>query len=541
MQIKKGSSSPGGRTLPMEGAVSGRTVAGMPFSDRKMLPPPLPEAIIKMGAIERQAAKTETDYQFKIELTNLHSLLIMEKLGEGGMGIVYRAVHEFKKGDGVERGGFVAVKLIHFDPAMLGSDPEKRRKDLCESFISEVQLATKLSHDNIIRIFVFGETDEAPGNPNRVPFYAMELLKGSDLHELMREENQMPWGRVSFIMEQVCSALSAAHEYEEDGKPIPIIHRDIKPMNIFITQDSDGNDKMKILDFGLAKILTPAKPGVKKNEGLWGTPDYMPPEQAQCMEVDHRSDIYAVGAVMYHLLSGNPPFKFTIPENPGEFSGEWAKYLERLLEEKPQPLAGAGIEISTEAEGIIMKCLEKDPLKRYQSARELREDLKKCNAEEKRNARVGFARDAQREVKGVADAADSAGYAGAQTMEIEIIEHPKPSKGSSLFLKKLMYGAIGLSALAAVSGGFFALKNKNEPEPHSTIPRVAITRDAFTFPKKSDSGPASKPAMDSGVLPSLDAGSEIKPDAQKTVKPKIHKRIRRKVEQKKKKFLIDSE
>lgn len=347
---------------------SGKTWAGMSLHDTlKEQAEGRPESLIE---------KTPQDY-----------FLIGKKLGEGGMGKVYKAtsVKTTRSGKKVME-KTVALKVINFDSDYAKTDPakaEEKQKEMIERFLVEVQLVAKLEHENIVTIIDFGETDDGR------PFFIMEYLEGQDLEQLVLKSGALSWEETKSLMLQVCSALQAAHEYrDEDGNEKPIIHRDIKPMNIFVCGNGDGL-KVKVLDFGLAKILEPAGEGVtKKGEAAGGTPDYMPPEQAWGLKVDHRSDIYSLGSVMYHLLSGNPPFTMHLTKEARDFndSKEWAKYLyskweefrERLWKQPPAPLGRKGIGIPTNAEQIVMKCLAKDPTERFQSVRELREAIEAC-------------------------------------------------------------------------------------------------------------------------------------------------------------------
>jgi len=476
---KKGDVSPIDKTLPM-GAVRGKTIAGVVLSQGKTLPP-LPEDITREASVI-----TDADYLFKIELTKHHSLLVTEMLGAGGMGKVYRATHEFKKRGGkAERGGKAAVKLIHFDPKSLGSEPEKNRRLFCESILSEVQLVTKLNHDNIIKIFVYGET-EAPGETSLVPFYAMELLEGKDLKACIKEAGRMPWKESRPLILQVCSALAAAHEYEEDGKRKPIIHNDIKPKNIVITTDSEGKPKAKVLDFGLAKALAPRKQNAPQREGLWGTPDYLSPEQASFKETDHRTDIYSVGAMMYEMLSGRPPFVFNTPNDPAELSEAIGKHLKRVLEEPPAPLAVPGADIPPEVERIIFRCLEKDPDKRYQSARELRADLLGCD--------------------GGADKADmqEGGPLSAEKTEIanmpDLIEQHRAAARGRL-RKRLFYAFLGVIGAGMVSSGAIVLKNKMRGGAGDNRSRISGPADAAPKSRIAEMPLLDGRALDGGAAP----------------------------------------
>ena len=209
-------------------------------------------------------------------------------LGEGGVGRVYRATQL-----SVDRA--VALKTLHAD---LVSDAECKQR-----FYREARSASRLCSPHVVRIHDFG-VDEA----TRTPFIAMELLEGSDLLDLLFEETSLDVRRACGIIGQVTEALGAA---KREG----IIHRDLKPENIFITRTTQGEDFAKVMDFGIATATQSA--GDRRQSGLTaagatiGTPTYMSPEQVSGKDLDFRSDLYALGCILYELLTGAPPFQHT--------------------------------------------------------------------------------------------------------------------------------------------------------------------------------------------------------------------------------------
>ena len=213
--------------------------------------------------------------------------LIQRKLGEGGMGAVYLATHNVLEKQ-------VALKVLHGEFA--------RKPDLVERFMQEAKAASRIRHENVIDISDFGHT------PEGLVFFAMELLKGHDLHEEIARARLagqlLPWERSKKIFLQICAALSAAHA-------LGIIHRDLKPENIYLVEFLGEPDFVKLLDFGIAK-LTEVADGDRKltrTGMLFGTPEYMSPEQARGDPPDHRVDIYAMGCILFQLVTGRVPFE----------------------------------------------------------------------------------------------------------------------------------------------------------------------------------------------------------------------------------------
>jgi serine/threonine protein kinase len=267
---------------------------------------------------------------------------IVDVLGEGGMGSVYLAKDE--------KGKDVAVKVLH---QSMSSD------DAIARFFREVKATITVDHPNIVEIYDYGLYKDKL-------FCVMECLPGSDLLKIIRsrKDRRMPWKEVRPIIIQLCSGLAAAHNES-------IIHRDLKPGNIFIVPhvDEGGSkrDRVKILDFGLAKNLGDGNDNLTKTATIMGTFKYMAPEQTLGKKdaYDHRADIYAVGIIMYELLTGDVPFK---GENVLDL-------LEKIRNEAPVRPRILNDEIPGYVEEIILKAIEKDQRKRFQTMRELREAI----------------------------------------------------------------------------------------------------------------------------------------------------------------------
>src|SRR4029077_19445257 len=255
---------------------------------------------------------------------------ILELLGQGGMGAVYKA-----RDTELER--FVALKLIRPE---LASNPEILRR-----FKQELILAPEDTPRNVIRIFDLGQ---AKG----IKFITMEFVEGRDLRAVLRERAKLPPDEVVGIIAQVCRALEAAHI-------AGVVHRDLKPQNIML----GAKDRVYVMDFGIAHSLE--TPGMTQTGALMGTPEYMSPEQAKGMKVDARSDLFSLGIIFYEMLTGISPFKADTA---------LATLLKRT-QERAQPPADVDPTIPKAISDVVMKCLEIDRDHRYSTAREILEDL----------------------------------------------------------------------------------------------------------------------------------------------------------------------
>ncbi len=264
-----------------------------------------------------------------------------EKLGEGGMGMVYRASHAMMRRP-------TAVKLL---------PPEKAGEASLTRFEREVQQTARLSHPNTITIYDYGRT------PEGVFYYAMELLDGASIEKVVEVDGPQPPGRVVRVLEMVAGGLAEAHA-------LGIIHRDIKPANIFLCRQGGELDIAKVLDFGLVKVVEgQADPNVTSEGVATGTPHYMSPEALTDPDtIDGRSDLYALGAVGYYMLTGKPVFEGSIVEILGH----------HLHTQPIPPSERLGCEVLPELEAVIMQCLAKKPEERPDGAREIRERLAAC-------------------------------------------------------------------------------------------------------------------------------------------------------------------
>lgn len=272
--------------------------------------------------------------------------LIESRIGAGGMGIVYRA-----RQTGIDRP--VAVKMLLRELA--GDEKVIKR------FQIEALAVSRLNHPNTIRIYDFGQIEDG------TLYFAMEFLEGRNLEQTLRREGALSVRRSLHVMRQIAASLTEAHEKG-------IVHRDLKPDNVFLVRVGEDPDFVKVLDFGVAKLReADQRQGTVTQAGtIFGTPRYMAPEQCRSMAVDHRADLYAIGVIGYELMTGRPPFD---AENP-------LAILIQHVQDPPPAMAEArpDLEVPEEVEGLVMRCLRKDPGERFQSAADLVAEIRRCEA-----------------------------------------------------------------------------------------------------------------------------------------------------------------
>ena len=338
--------------------------------------------------------------------SNIAHYRIVSRLGEGGMGAVYLA-------DDMTLGRRVALKVL---PASLAADPERMQR-----FVQEARLASALTHPNVAYIYEIGEGQI--GENRRFRFLAMEYVEGEPLSARL-SRGPLSLSELLSIGAQIADALDDAHSKG-------IVHRDIKPSNLMITP----RGYVKVLDFGLAKLETPTRDETQLMTGagvVLGTVAYMSPEQALGRNMDHRTDLFSLGVVLYEMAAGRLPFSgATVSET-----------MARILNSQPEALARFNYDIPEGLERVVRKCLEKDRERRYQTARELVVDLKNLER----------------------DSGGAASPAGPErkTLRAVIVDDEELARA---LLREYVESSSGIEIVAECANGFEAVKAISEKKP----------------------------------------------------------------------------
>jgi serine/threonine-protein kinase len=369
--------------------------------------------------------------------------LVERKLGEGGMGVVYAGKHKVidKK---------VAIKVLRGEMA---SDAE-----LTERFLQEARAASAIGNPHIIDISDFGQL------PDGSTYFVMEMLEGKSLSQLLYDaKGPMPVSRITAIGKQIAQGLSAAHRAQ-------IIHRDLKPDNVMLVSRGSDQDFVKILDFGIAKVGSGTKKMTRAGS-VFGTPHYMSPEQAAGATVDHRTDIYALGVILYEMASGKVPF------DADNFMG----ILTQHMYKSPVPIRALQPEVDVPPglDAIILKLLSKKPEARYQSMDELTADLQKLDD--------GLLPEAVQEMM-----ARSGGFnVPADYFRSSAMPAPVPATPALPKSRTPLYVAVAAVATVLGVGAFIVMRGGNS---HATTPPPPTTTAASVAP------PVPTPPLPSAAL-----------------------------------------
>jgi serine/threonine protein kinase len=371
----------------------------------------------------------------------LGSYRLIERLGSGGMGVVYRAVHE-------KLGRTVAIKILN--RSLLADRTNVAR------FFQEARSVNTIRHPNVVDIYDFVTA-------GRDIYTVMEFLVGSDLHHAIYAEGR-PFApdRAVTVLIQICAGLQAVHDRN-------IIHRDLKPANVFLTRR--GRDELvKLLDFGLAK-LERAEGRMTRDGVVLGTPEYMAPEQARGTQLDCRADIYGVGCLAYHMLTGTQLFA----------GGGYAEVMVRHVKDPPPPLRKLNPALPEALERVVLRALAKDPSGRPASARALAEEL---------SAAIGRPLESFAVVPGRPSSTDAPALDQRNESSEISSTGRSPTPAGRPFDRRLPF-ALAAVAVLVLAGGGLALRR-------TPIPVQAASAATSRRPARSPSGGVN-------VLPPLDA------------------------------------
>ena len=355
-------------------------------------------------------------------------------LGEGGMGLVYRVTH-------TRLNKSLAIKVLRRENTR---DPE-----VLARFRREAESASGIGNQHIVDISDFGELNDGS------TYFVMECLEGLDLIDAIDVARRMPEERAVHIAIQICRALGAAHD-------AGIVHRDLKPENVFLIQRNETEDFVKVLDFGIAKVANGPKRLTRDGEVL-GTPHYMSPEQCEGDGVDHRTDIYALGVLLYEMVTGH------VPHDADTMMG----ILTKQMYEDPIPPKVRAPQVSEELEQLIMRCLEKKPEQRYQTMHSIEADLQRVHA-------------GQRAV-------------GPDTVTLTPTRPPRPERRpvSPIYLGGLgvaVLALVGTLAMGAYTDRRADTKGTGLSAPEATVTSPSTAEKAKLAPSDEQSRPAASDA-----------------------------------------------
>ena len=356
-----------------------------------------------------------------------------ELLGYGGMAEVH-------KGRDLRLGRDVAIKMLRTDLA--------RDATFQERFRREAQNSAALNHPAIVAVYDTGEEVSSTGE--KLPFIVMEFVNGRTLKEVLAAEQRLQPRKALEIIADIDAALEFSHRHG-------IIHRDIKPGNVMITQ----NGQVKVMDFGIARALASGATTMTQTSAVIGTAQYLSPEQARGESVDARSDVYAAGCVLFELLVGHPPF---VGDSPVSVAYQHVR-------EDPKAPSDINREVPPDVDAIVLKALAKNPLNRYQSAQEMRADALRAVA-----GRPVMATPVMSEAETMAMSGPPMHQQTAMTRAIPAEVGPRgprpPERKTSSWVMAVL-AALGVLAVVALAIGLYMSQTNNEPDP---VPNVAMPK-----------------------------------------------------------------
>jgi serine/threonine-protein kinase len=390
-------------------------------------------------------------------------------LGEGGMGIVYKARHTVLN-------KLLAVKVLRAEVSKDG--------EIMMRFRQEAQSASEIGNEHIIDITDFGTL------PNGSTYFVMEYLNGVSLTKGLEQSRPFPSNRTIHIAKQLCRALGAAHERG-------IVHRDLKPDNIYLVPRGGDRDFVKVLDFGIAKVGG-ASTKLTKAGQVFGTPHYMSPEQCAGSAVDNRTDIYALGVILYEMASGRVPFD----------ADNLMGILTKHLYEQPIPphTLPPPIDVPPALEAVIMKCLSKTAEARYQNMQEMYEDLERLEQGQTPQAVMDAVNRASgpQGVGSVGTLRDATGRSALQVGVGEVGEERKSKLPLILVAAAVILGGGGIALAIALSGGDPPPRTDIQPVVRAPAPPPVVAQEPEIPPQELGAG-SEAPSTPEAVMVTLES------------------------------------